>query len=271
LLALNNQLLHEHVDGDLLKVGSAIEISHQASLIVDDETDEDEVRADDRIALHARYGHGTASTISHLLISSAENNILSSSFDATKKVALCSLLVRTKMEMAIGQCADVFLSEKPTHISWVDWCLQHSYLKTKSLMALPFNGTAIMRELETDKAAQMQACGYALGAAYQVGDDMRDVEVKEGPLTLSLPLAVVLDRPGLSNQNFLNQIIRKRRLDSHSASQLQQILLHEMPEIKKVAAEVVATHASIAERIPQEIGGKDEVADMTKLIRTLVS
>lgn len=121
LLALNNALRSSSaVDDTLLRLASMLEILHQASLIVDDMTDEHDERGTGRKALHTKYGYGMAATISHSLVNSAEEQITSSALDSNQKIALYAIGTRARILMTVGQYADVLLTEKPVNISWTE-------------------------------------------------------------------------------------------------------------------------------------------------------
>ncbi len=269
-LALNDQLRNSGVtvDEDLLNVAASIEIVHQASLIVDDVTDEHDLRGESRTALHAKHGHGIAATLSHLLVTASERLIASTRLDPEKKITALNLMTRTKMEMALGQFADVFLSTKPDDITWVDWCLDTAYLKTRALMAVPFEATAIVKGYSHQVLQDLKGSGDALGTVYQIGDDIRDMEPIQGPLTLSLGLAHLLDKnPGAK---LLEELVATKRIDQENVAALREVMTREQDSVFELATKKVDEKSAISLALLENTSGKFSAEEVVSLVRNII-
>jgi geranylgeranyl pyrophosphate synthase len=270
LLALNGALeREEQVDEDLLRLATAIEASHQASLIVDDMTDGHDVRGEERRSLHTRYGEGTAATMSHSFIAVAESCIHESGFSAEQKVSALKLMTQAKIDMACGQYADVFETEKPPDMSWIDWLKTQSYLKTSALMAMPFGATAIIQNLDEPTTKKLVRCGYALGSAYQIGDDVRDMKPELGKLTLSCPLAVLLDKP--DDPEFVQSLISQGSINSEAElDSLSRILHEQRSEVLQLAGIEVDLLGRQALALPDSLSGKFAIQEIIDLVRGII-
>ncbi|HLC76155.1 MAG TPA: polyprenyl synthetase family protein [Candidatus Peribacterales bacterium] len=267
LMALNGSLSKKaRVDDDLLKLASAIEVVHQASLIVDDMTDGHEVRGEERRSLHSQLGNGIAATISHTLIAIAEQCVHEANLTPEQKIAVLKLMTQTKIDMASGQYADVLIAEKPDDISWVEWLKQRSYLKTRSLMAMPFTATAILQNQDHSSGVQLTECGHSLGTIYQIGDDVRDFEPEEGQVALSYPLAFLLD----DDEQAVLSLISGGKIDTATAEQLGQILRGRKSQILRSAGSEIDELAQTAIDLPSGLQGRQEVQEIIELVRGIV-
>lgn len=171
--------------------------------------------------------------------------------------------------MALGQFADVFLSEKPDGVSWVDWCLKTAYLKTSALMSVPFEATGIIQGYSTDECERLRRSGEALGVAYQVADDIRDIEPREGPLILSLGFAHLLDtdpRPAI-----LGELLTKKRINQADVAPLQQLLGEERDTIVSLATNEIDRQSQVALALPSDMPGGFATSEVISLARKIVA
>ena len=191
------------IDTDTLaSIGAAIELFHQATLIYDDTIDEHANRDGNRTSIHSMFGNriesaGIADHLATFLLVTSDRSIHELAIEDSKKLRIASHSALMKQRMFIAQLADKLIHQKPTHMGWTEWCLQHSYYKTSGLMAFPFVITGIVRDVSDEQQEQLERCGEALGRIYQICDDLQDLRdpPPPGPLALSYPLAILLDHP----------------------------------------------------------------------------
>src|SRR3989344_7069297 len=169
-----------------------------------------------------------------------------------QKIAVLKLMTQTKIDMASGQYADVLIAEKPDDISWVEWLKQRSYLKTRSLMAMPFTATAILQNQDHSSGVQLTECGHSLGTIYQIGDDVRDFEPEEGQVALSYPLAFLLD----DDEQAVLSLISGGKIDTATAEQLGQILRGRKSQILRSAGSEIDELAQTAIDLPSGLQGR---------------
>jgi geranylgeranyl pyrophosphate synthase len=272
LLALNGVLESDaDIDEDLLKFATAIETSHQASLIVDDITDGHDVRGKRRQSLHTRYGDGIAATMSHSFIAVAEKCVHESGFSSEQKIAALKLMTQAKIDMACGQYADVFETEKPPSVSWINWLKEQSYLKTSALMTMPFGATSIIKNLNESATRRLMVCGHALGGAYQVGDDVRDMQPELGKLTLSYPLAVLLDELDNQDLQFVESLVSRGRIgDEAEVNRLKGIVNGERSRILQLAEADVSLLEQQAVSFPNGLSGRFAAQEIIDLVKGII-
>jgi len=186
----------------LSSIGSAIELTHQATLIFDDTIDEHSTREGGRKGIHTILGDsatesaGIADHLAEYFFSLGEQSIFELNLSNAKKLQIMAQFTEMKQRMIVAQLADKLILEKPPQMSWTEWCLSQSYQKTSGLMAYPFAITGIVQDFNSlEQQSKLKECGNALGKIYQLYDDLEDirVEIQAGPIlvfiiTFSFPL-----------------------------------------------------------------------------------
>ncbi len=270
LYAMNNG----KIDAETLSsIGSAIELTHQASLIFDDTIDEHYVREGCRESIHALFGNrvegaGIADHLAEYFLSLNEQSIYELELPDAKKMQIMRQLTEMKQQMVTAQLADKLILEKPQQTSWTQWCLAQSYKKTSGLMAFPFIITGIVQDLNPEERAKFKECGSALGQIYQLYDDLEDIRVgiQAGPISLSYPLAILLDNIqglGADEQTLLRKITEQRKVLPLDVEKVNKIFHDNIDTInEKIKQETERLTALIS--LPQGIQGKEEIEKIIK-------
>jgi len=160
-----------------ITLAAATELLHNASLVLDDVQDHDEMRRGQASAWRA-FGRGQAINVGTFLI--GQSFAL-----AARLPAVNPLFASTLREATIGQSAEIdFHAATPTLPAYE----KMAEAKTGALFALAAHAAALLARLPADLAA---AAGHAfarLGAAYQIQDDLADAFGLKGRARAGLDL-----------------------------------------------------------------------------------
>ena len=207
---------------DFIKVATAIELYHQATLIFDDIIDNDNMRDGNRVALHKQfngsdtYGDGVASHIALFLIILADMQLLSLKNIKTKSVL--EIFNKTKLTMLNSQFADTMTAKKPKNKNYMKWLINDSYQKTSNFIEFPFKMYCLINDMSIMQSKKVISFGTNLGIIYQIGDDLFDIEngIKSGTLALTYPLVFLLDNKTVMKKDeikILDYILKTRFLN----------------------------------------------------------
>ncbi len=164
-----------------LRVGAAIEMVHTYSLIHDDLPcmDDDDLRRG-KASLHVMYDEATAILAGDSLLTLAFGVLghEKTHFDPKVRIELIKKLsfFSGPNGMCGGQIIDI-LSNKENYLFKDLERLQN--LKTGSLFAFSCVAGALLGNASNDSRLALENFGKKIGLAYQIGDDILDVEGKE--------------------------------------------------------------------------------------------
>jgi geranylgeranyl pyrophosphate synthase len=160
-----------------ITLAAAIELLHNASLVLDDVQDRDEMRRGQASAWRA-FGRGQAINVGTFLI--GQSFAL-----AARLPAASSLFASTLREATIGQSAEIdFHTATPTLPAYE----KMAEAKTGALFALAAHAAALLARLPEDLAASAGHAFARLGAAYQIQDDLADAFGLKGRARAGLDL-----------------------------------------------------------------------------------
>jgi farnesyl diphosphate synthase len=163
-----------------LRAGAAIECVHGYSLIHDDlpAMDDDDLRRG-RPTVHKAYDEATAILAGDALLTLAFEILADPAThpDGATRAALCLGLARGAGlgGMAGGQMLDI-AAESATAPLGADAIRLLQAMKTGALLRFSVEAGAILAGAPPDRHAALLAYGDALGAAFQVADDILDAE-----------------------------------------------------------------------------------------------
>ena len=162
-------------NSDAVILSACAELIHNASLIHDDVVDQSEWRRGTR-TLFSCYGSAVAICTGDLLLSAAYG-ILSDLSDASKLPQLLKIIHRGIASTVRGQCAEgvPIIAEPKT---WNDYELI-VVAKSGALLLLPFEMALTVAGNE-DHIATAQKAVSAFAIAYQIMDDIQDLEMDRG-------------------------------------------------------------------------------------------
>jgi geranylgeranyl pyrophosphate synthase len=146
-----------------ITLAAAVELLHNASLVLDDVQDRDEMRRGQASAWRA-FGRSQAINVGTFLIGQ--------SFALAARLPAASpLFAATLREATVGQSAEIdFHNATPTLPAYENM----AEAKTGALFALAARGAALLARLPEELALAIGQSYVRLGAAYQVQDDLAD-------------------------------------------------------------------------------------------------
>jgi len=256
------------------RISVAIELFHQATLIIDDVIDSTTTRDGGRTALHYKLGNnisgaGKADHIAIILMLLAEQQI-----ELIGNPEISHEFTSMRIDMFKAQLADTFVVSKPMQVSYTDWLLNESYKKTSAFMRFPFFVYGLKSDKSSNEIEELEQIGESIGILYQIGDDIFDIDngIKPGTLALTYPLAFLLDNFYLLTtieQEFLNSVFEVKQLGVEESEQLRDIYLKYKTQILKSVSQHFKKYYSI---IHNSSVIDDNVKDsITKLLDKVVN
>jgi len=249
----------------LLDVCLSIEMSHAASVLVDDILDGDDVRHGYQSS-QATLGTPASALHAHFLCSEAIPLVRS-------WPEIQNRLVDTYRRLSIAEMYDIFMPQ-PTD-EWIcNGYTEQIYQKTSALFEYSLV-TAALAANRDDLKEQLQSIGQAIGKLYQLSNDYYDMQPHNlrkrhttdhsWRITFSFPLAIFLQLHGLSGvQEELNQQILSydqwmKFLEKIWTKDVCEIALAALTRTEKDAEELVANSM-----LPTEI--RDQYSNLIQLI-----
>jgi farnesyl diphosphate synthase len=163
-----------------IRAGAALECVHAYSLIHDDlpAMDDDDLRRG-RPATHRAFDEATAILAGDALQALAFEILANPQTDpsAETRVALCAGLARAAgpAGMVGGQMLDVE-AEYATAPLAIGEIARLQAMKTGALLRFSVEAGARLAGSSPEATAALEACGHAIGAAFQIADDILDAE-----------------------------------------------------------------------------------------------
>lgn len=165
---------------DVEALAVAVEFIHSASLVLDDLPSMDDAKLRRGLpALHVKHGESLAILAAvSLLMSSTEivaSGLKDSRLDKNARTAVLELVGQTVGfdGMGAGQWADLAKMGPSADLRTVEYIHRR---KTGRLFDLALKGAAMLCRAGTAESAALEAYGRNLGLAFQVKDDVLDVE-----------------------------------------------------------------------------------------------
>ena len=178
----------------LRKVAVAVECFHKASLVHDDIEDGDAERYGEP-TVHAEHGVPLALNVGDFLIGEGYRLLAESDFAPGIRARMIESAARGHRTLCLGQGAELAWARSPRPLS-SQQVLQIFRQKTAPAFGVALELGATCAGAEPDVFEKLRAYSDALGIAYQIRDDLDDLEPSaEAPddvtaLRPSLPLAV---------------------------------------------------------------------------------
>ncbi len=177
-LVLESARLHEVEEASALPAAAAVECIHAYSLVHDDMPimDDDDLRRG-RPTVHKKWDDATAMLVGDALQSLAFDCIGQGALSAERKLALSVHLARAAgvQGMVGGQALDIAAETAEAPLS-LDQIIALQRKKTGAL--IEWSAMAGPRMANADEAP-LRSYGQALGLAFQIADDVLDVEGDE--------------------------------------------------------------------------------------------
>lgn len=168
------------------RAAAAVEMIHCYSLVHDDlpALDNDDLRRG-RPTTHKAYGEATAILTGDALLTYAFDILADPATDPDPQVRVDLVLGLGRAAglggMIGGQVLDLE-AEQAAELHDADWVARLQAMKTGALLHYAVEAGAILGRAEAAARAALSRYGRALGAAFQVADDILDVEADETAL-----------------------------------------------------------------------------------------
>lgn len=176
-------------------LAACCELIHNASLLHDDIQDQDSIRRD-RTAAWRQFDANTAMCAGTLMLSAAYQALAQIESNTS---GLVMHVHRRTADLIIGQTRD--LTSKPEAMSLDDY-LEIAAGKSGSLLALPLE-LSMIASGQTEALSLAKQAGESFATAYQMIDDMMDIEADEQNGHNNIVL--LLMQTGISTQEAMEQ------------------------------------------------------------------
>jgi octaprenyl-diphosphate synthase len=250
----------------LLDVCLSIEMSHAASVLVDDILDGDDVRHGYQSS-QATLGTPASTLQAHFLCSEAITLVRS-------WPEIQNQLVDTYRRLSVGEMYDIFMPQ-PTD-QWIcNGYTERIYQKTSALFEYSLVAAALVAK-RGDLKEQLRSIGQTLGKLYQLSNDYYDMQPHNlrkrhttdhsWRITFFFPLAIFLQLHGLSsvqeelNQQLLSYDQWMKFLEKIWTKDVSEIAMAALTQTEKDAKELIESSM-----LPAEIRGQ-----FTNLIELIV-
>ena len=181
----------------LLPMATAVEIMHTATLVHDDAIDNSPVRRG-RPTINRVWDDNKAILLGDYLFAKAGELAAT-----TQNLQVIKLLSQTLMTITSGELAQSFSAFNPEQTR--QHYLHRIISKTASLFSLATESGAILSQAPGNSVKVLKECGYNLGIAFQIVDDIMDFIGTEEEMgkpvgsdlaqgTLTLPAMLLLER-----------------------------------------------------------------------------
>ncbi|RKY03186.1 hypothetical protein DRP77_06755 [Candidatus Poribacteria bacterium] len=174
---------------ELIHTASSIELIHIASLIHDDIIDGSPTRRG-RESLWKRFGLESAVVFVDLIFSRALRML-----SGVGRPEVWEALAEAVAEMCEGEILQIHLRGRPD-VCERD-CLRISLKKTASLFSTACALGAVMAEGDGEEIERFAEFGRLFGLAYQMADDLRDLEGEDAPIGEPTLPSIELERRGI--------------------------------------------------------------------------
>jgi geranylgeranyl pyrophosphate synthase len=155
---------------EIMKIGLAIELIHNFSLVHDDlpAIDNDDYRRG-RLTCHKVFGEGKAILIGDALFSLAFKLLSETKIDEVKKIEILKSFTKATNDLVVGEFLDITKKEltKKEYLEIVR-------KKTGALFRLVYEIAAILSSLPLKKRREYAYRGEKQGILFQIEDDLKD-------------------------------------------------------------------------------------------------
>jgi geranylgeranyl diphosphate synthase, type II len=183
ILSLESARIFEAGVSPALYPGCAIEFIHTYSLIHDDlpALDNDDLRRG-KPTSHKKFGEATAILAGDALLTLAFETIAAAPVAAERRIAMVTEIASsagTMRGMVGGQVADLEAEGKPVSREMLEYIHRS---KTAALIRASITAGALCAGAPADDVARLRRFGETIGWAFQVTDDILDVEESSAAL-----------------------------------------------------------------------------------------
>lgn len=221
---------HRSLEGSL-----CIELAHSASLVHDDIIDKDDMRRGKK-AFHIKKGISRALITGHKMLSKGFNIALSHGR------GIAEVYVNSWNKMLNGEILEVDFNNHSSRNTSMKSQIYEAYhqiidLKTAELFSSSCRAGALEADMVGDILKVFSSFGREIGIAYQLADDLVDLEHGEMIESVILPL--------------LNRMENKKTVNMLKKQELRLFFSKNKDKIKQFYIEEIKKHVKKAEEISQ--------------------
>ena len=212
-----------------IKLATAIELIHTASLIHDDIIDNDTFRRG-HPTLNTQIGDNVTVKLGDYIYS-----LVFSMLAEIHDIGIIQCVVKTTSKMARGDIQQI-RERYNIHLSEERY-FQINADKTASLISCACKLGALCGTTSDKEIELITRYGYNFGMAFQIADDLLDIiaeehilgkplgsDIREGKITL--PLICILSKVDKSERAWIEQLITSRSIDDTSLSRIRTMVVH---------------------------------------------
>ncbi len=249
------------------KIAIAIECFHKASLIHDDIEDEDRQRYGEK-TLHEEHGVAIALNVGDFMIGEGYRLIGTSQAPPEIIVEMLQVAAEGQRKLCCGQGAELSWTRNPQVLSTLQ-VLDIFRQKTAPAFEVAIYLGAIYAGKHEEVAENLEAYSEALGIAYQIRDDLDDLENDEEwndlrSMRPHLLLAIAYDRAKEEKERFLKSVWEKSPQTSVNHEQIQALCMELKADQR--ARQLLETYKEEAIRSLQDL----ENANLKGLLRRVI-
>lgn len=217
------------ISDDLRRVALAVECFHKASLVHDDIEDEDDRRYGED-ALHVSHGLAQALNVGDYLLGEGYRLLAETSYKAEIRARLLERAARGHRTLCLGQGAELAWARDPEPLSSLQ-VLAIFREKTSPAFQVALELGAAAAGADQTVFEVLAAFSDALGAAYQIRDDLDDLDPEKAgdstgadpddlrAMRPTLPLAVARERAKGDDKALLDEIWRRQSVADSAAAE----------------------------------------------------
>jgi geranylgeranyl diphosphate synthase, type II len=213
---------------DLKKIAVAVECFHKASLIHDDIEDADAERYGAK-TLHEEYGIAVALNVGDLLIGEGYRLIAATKLSAQQKAEMVLAASQGQRVLCLGQGAELSWARKPSPLTTLQ-VIDIFRRKTAPAFEVALRLGAIYVSPETCEELDSTLHDYseALGIAYQIRDDLADLETEEAAkdivgLRPSILLSIASERANGDSKTLLDCVWKRAASGEFTPEKIQAL------------------------------------------------
>jgi len=194
------------------RLALAVECFHKASLVHDDIEDDDLYRYGQPV-LHARYGVPVALNVGDFLLGEGYRLIAEAGFDADQTARMLTAAAHGHRDLTVGQGAELWWARRPRPLA-VREVLDIFRRKTAPAFEVALRLGALAAGAPDAVWEALHRYSEALGIAYQIADDLKDLHAGAEPDDLaamrpSVLLAIAGERARGPDARFLQDLWRR--------------------------------------------------------------
>jgi geranylgeranyl diphosphate synthase type II len=197
----------------------AVECFHKASLIHDDIEDQDATRYGEP-TLHARYGVAMALNIGDLLIGEGYRLLAECTAQAEVGIELLRIAAAGQRTLCLGQGAELEWMRQPAPLP-ATAVVDIFRRKTAPAFEVALRVGAALAGADAEVHDTLTKYSEALGIAYQIRDDLADLDAPEdgdvGAVRPTLPLALACEKARGDDRLFLQSVWQRGAVDVNVA------------------------------------------------------